>query len=105
MSQEGTALTANQVRDFGFNPRTSLVAISEGGFVDRESCFLAGTPITMWPTDPNLKLGPDGIYDQAQVRAGLWTKPIEEVARRDLVVAYDACGNPASCKVDKPLYP
>lgn len=58
-----------------------------------DQCFLAGTPITMWPTDPSLKPGPDGIYDQTAVRAGLWTKPIEEIARKDLVVSYDDNGN------------
>ena len=64
-------------------------------------CFLVGTPITMWPLDPALKPGPNGIYDPKAVRAGLWTKPIEDVARTDLVISYDDNGNMVPGVVDK----
>lgn len=60
---------------------------------ENQECFLAGTPITMWPIDPSLKPGLDGVYDKAQVRAGLWTKPIEQVSPKDLVLAHDKNGN------------
>ena len=66
-----------------------------------EQCFLAGTPITMWPVDQNLKPGPDGVYDKEQVRAGLWTKPIEQVSPKDLVLAHDKNGNMVPGYVDK----
>lgn len=47
----------------------------------------------MWPIDPTLKPGPDGVYDQDQVRSGIWTKPIEEVTNSDTVVSFDKQGN------------
>lgn len=52
-------------------------------------CFGAGTPIDMWPVDPSLQPGPDGVYDQDAARAGIWTKPIEEITASDVVVSFD----------------
>lgn len=56
-------------------------------------CFLGDTAISMWPLDPNLKPGPDGIYDQDVVRAKIWKKPIRDIRVKDIVVAYDKDGN------------
>lgn len=47
----------------------------------------------MWPLDPDLKPGPDGIYDQDEVRAKVWKKPIEQIRVGDLVVSFDDDGN------------
>lgn len=52
-------------------------------------CFGPEVPIDMWPLDPNLKPGPDGIYDQDEVRAKVWKKPIELIRVGDLVVSFD----------------
>lgn len=57
------------------------------------NCFLGDTPISMWPLDPNFQPGPDGIYDQDEVRAKIWTKPISEIRVKDLIVAHDKDGN------------
>jgi len=67
----------------------------------RENCFLAGTPIDMWPLDLSLQPGPDGVYDQAAVQAAIWTKPIEQVAPTDLVITFDDKGNMVPGFVDK----
>lgn len=56
-------------------------------------CFGPEVPIDMWPLDPDLKPGPDGIYDQAEVCAKVWQKPIEQIHIGDLVVAFDSDGN------------
>lgn len=60
---------------------------------DDQFCFLGDTAISMWPLDPNLKPGPDGIYDQDEVRAKIWTKPIRHIRVKDVVVAHDKNGN------------
>ncbi len=52
-------------------------------------CFGPEVPIDMWPLDPMLKPGPDGIYDQGEVRAKIWKKPIELIQVGDLVVSFD----------------
>ena len=84
----------------GINPNNLPEWISpaydaQGNFVglDFQQCFGAGTPIDMWPLAPSLKPGPDGVYDQAAVRAGVWKKPIEEVMASDTVVSFDKQGN------------
>ena len=59
---------------------------------ERDHCFLAPTPITMWPRDPDLRPRADGTYDEARVLAATWTKPISEIAVGDVVLAYDDKG-------------
>ncbi|MEL6661003.1 MAG: hypothetical protein AAFR36_31420, partial [Bacteroidota bacterium] len=56
-------------------------------------CFGVGTSIDMWPLDLSLKPGPDEIYDQNEVRAKTWKKPIEEIKVGDTVVSFDDGGN------------
>lgn len=56
-------------------------------------CFGPEVPIDMWPLDPDLKPGPDGIYDQDAVRAKVWKKPIKLIQVGDLVVSFDDDGN------------
>ncbi len=56
-------------------------------------CFTAGTMIDMWPLDSSIRPGPDGLYDEAAVRANIWQKAIEEITPTDTVVAFDAQGN------------
>ncbi len=58
-------------------------------FGEDQSCFGPEVPIDMWPLDPSLKPGPDGIYDQDEVRAKIWKKPIELIAVGDIVVSFD----------------
>lgn len=47
----------------------------------------------MWPRDRSLRPGPDGIYDQDEVRAEIWQKPIEQIEAGDLVVSFDKNAN------------
>ena len=47
----------------------------------------------MWPLDPSLAPGPDGVYDQDAIRANIRTKPIELIHEGDLVVSFDENGN------------
>ncbi|WP_232716648.1 hypothetical protein, partial [Epibacterium ulvae] len=54
-----------------------------------QECFSGEVPIDMWPLDPDLEPGPDGIYDQDTVRAKVWKKPIELIEVGDLVVSFD----------------
>ena len=56
-------------------------------------CFGPEVPIDMWPLGPDLKPGPDGIYDQDAVRAKVWKKPIKLIRVGDLVVSFDEDGN------------
>lgn len=50
----------------------------------------------MWPLDPDLKPGPDGICDQDEVHAKMWKTPIELIRVGDLVVSFDDDGKPGS---------
>lgn len=56
-------------------------------------CFGPEVPIDMWPLDSKLKPGPDGIYDQDEVRAKVWKKPIELIRVGDIVVSFDENDN------------
>ncbi len=53
-------------------------------------CFLEGTMVDMWPVD--MKPDVNHIYDEKQVLAKVWQKPIEEVTPEDWVVSYDDNG-------------
>lgn len=59
-------------------------------------CFPVGTMVDMWPK--GLIPDADGVFDGAEVRAGTWQEPIEEVTAGDQVVSFDKAGNlkPAS---------
>jgi hypothetical protein len=83
---------------FGQGRTTSLAeALRETVFNENEIkpplCFGPEVPIDMWPLDPDLKPGPDGLYDQNAVRAKVWKKPIELIRVGDLVVSFDDDGN------------
>jgi hypothetical protein len=68
--------------------------VNGGQFIPKdEYCFLAGTMITMWPTDPSLKPNADGIYDKNEVLAKVWKKPIEDINPDDWVLSYDKQNN------------
>jgi hypothetical protein len=58
-----------------------------------ERCFLAGTMVDMWPVEMGLKPGADGLFDEEEVRAKVWQKPIEEVTAKDWVLSFDQDGN------------
>lgn len=58
-----------------------------------DQCFGPEVPIDMWPLDPDLKPGPDGIFDQEAVRAKVWKKPIELIRVGDIVVSFDENDN------------
>ncbi|GAW35562.1 hypothetical protein RA2_02625 [Roseovarius sp. A-2] len=75
---------------FGGPPRSDnyFDTITQDNF-----CFGPEVPIDMWPLDPDLKPGLDGIYDQDAVRAKVWKKPIELIRVGDLVVSFDDDGN------------
>lgn len=53
-------------------------------------CFLAGTQIDMWPTDPGLVADGSGRFDRAAVLAGVWQKPIEQIVPGDRVLSFGA---------------
>lgn len=72
----------------GQGPNQTVRVIPENDF-----CFLGDTAISMWPLDPNLKPGPNGIYDQDEVQAKIWKKPIRDIRVKDIVVAHDKDGN------------
>jgi hypothetical protein len=86
-------LARNGLSTGGVNVGT-MTAISTGRvFKPINECFGAGTPIDMWPLDPDLKPGLDGIYDQDEVRAKVWKKSIELIEVGDTVVSFDDNGN------------
>lgn len=53
-------------------------------------CFLEGTMVDMWPAD--LKPELNKIYNEQEVLANVWQKPIEEVTPQDWVLSYDDIG-------------
>jgi len=57
-----------------------------------QHCFLAETPIQMWPLDPSIKPRADGSYDEQLVLSKVWEKPISDICAGDLVVSYDNNG-------------
>jgi hypothetical protein len=61
--------------------------------IDRDFCFIAGTMIDMWPTDPGIKPYANGLYNKAAVLAKVWQKPIEQIRPEDWVVSFDDAGN------------
>ncbi|MFV0334081.1 MAG: hypothetical protein ACK5JR_08440 [Tropicimonas sp.] len=72
---------------FSIHPQNGLEII------ESNSCFGPEVPIDMWPLDPDLKPGPNGIYDQDEVRAKIWKKPIELIRVGDIVVSFDENDN------------
>lgn len=56
-------------------------------------CFVAGTMIEMWPTDPSIRPDANGLYDEAEIRAKMWQKPIKEITPDDTVVSFDNDGH------------
>lgn len=80
------AHTSLSQTDF-INAARSLSTSLDGSLPD--ACFDPEVPIDMWPLDPSLKPGPDGIYDQDEVRAKVWKKPIELIEVGDIVVSFD----------------
>ncbi len=56
-------------------------------------CFVAGTMINMWPTDPSIRPDANGLYDEAEVCAKMWQKPIKEITPDDTVVSFDNNGH------------
>jgi len=58
-----------------------------------DQCFLAGTMIDMWPVDVDLQLDADGNYDEKEVLANVWKKPIEQITPDDIVVSHDEDGS------------
>ncbi len=72
----------------------TLVEIGRADLVPEPfQCFGAEVPIDMWPLDSDLKPGPDGIYDQDEVRVKIWQKPIELIRVGDIVVSFDENDN------------
>ncbi|WP_245230956.1 hypothetical protein [Parasedimentitalea huanghaiensis] len=64
-----------------------------GNGTNFDSCFGPEVPIDMWPIDPDLKPGPDGIYDQDEVLSKVWKKPIELIEVGDIVMSFDENDN------------
>ncbi len=103
VDENGNRLTPIDARPYlegaGFSPNplngtVFQVYKRDGSTVTQnDSCFGPEVPIDMWPLDPDLKPGPDGIYDQDEVRAKVWKKPIKLIQVGDLVVSFDDDGN------------
>ena len=53
--------------------------------------------------NPNLKPNANGVYDQDEVRAKIWTKPIREISVDDWVISYDKQGNLVPGKVTRTM--
>ena len=64
-----------------------------------ENCFLAGTMIDMWPE--GVKANANGLYDEKEVLAKVWKKPIEQITADDNVLSYDKDGNLKPGKVTR----
>ena len=84
-----------KLESYWVSPDQKFVANGRDFILPEEdpSCFGPEVPIDMWPLDPDLKPGADGIYDQDAVRSKIWTKPIELIRVGDLVVSFDDDGN------------
>ncbi|MES0864870.1 hypothetical protein ABLN87_21175 [Ruegeria sp. SCPT10] len=80
-------------------PETSLRPVAR----PTDHCFVAQTPIQMWPTDPSVKPRDDGSYDEELVLSKVWEKPINEIRAGDLVVAYDERGRLAPKPVTRTM--
>jgi hypothetical protein len=81
--------------------QTVLQSMRDSGV--RWECFGSGTSIDMWPLDLSLKQSVDGVYDQKLALVGIWSKPIEEIAVGDLVVAFDENGKLVPGKVPRTM--
>ena len=77
VNPDGTKLSAQDLVSYGLS-RTEQVIIHNGGFQLEDTCFLAGTMVTL----------ADGT-----------TKPIEMIEPSDMVLSYDHLGNLVSGKV------
>lgn len=100
VDQDGNRLTDDELSALGLSRVTTGISwdqgVNGGGgqYIEwKDSCFGGEVPINMWPLDPDLKPDPDGFYDQAEVCAKVWQKPIEQICIGDLVVSYDKDGN------------
>lgn len=81
------------IRTVGYNEASTLFDFQTTGLGVGQECFAPQTPIDMWPLDPDLKPGPDGLYDQDEIRAKIWRKPIEQIEVGDIVVSFDEQDN------------
>lgn len=100
---EFNSSASDVVASGGRNLRNLLDNVTSSDFrardyqaIDSDSCFAAGTPIDMWPLDPEFASDPTNPhkqYDQAAVRAKVWTKPIEQIEVGDIVVSFDENNN------------
>ncbi|MBO9477222.1 hypothetical protein J7382_06725 [Shimia sp. R11_0] len=62
----------------------------------KKLCFGPEVPIDMWPLEPEFAPDPKNPckqYDQDEVRAKIWKKPIELIEVGDWVVSHDKNGN------------
>ncbi|WP_255731679.1 hypothetical protein [Phaeobacter sp. B1627] len=99
VDENGNRLTPVEARPFlegaGFEPNPINGSVFQvfnrdgSSVTQNDSCFGGETPIDMWPVDPRLKPGSTGIYDQDEVRAKVWKKPIELIEVGDIVVSFD----------------
>lgn len=77
----------------GFFKFGGLQRVPDPKLPSNEHCFLAGTPIDMWPVDTvGLVADEDGDFDQEAVKADIWQKPIEDVSPDDWVVSFTSDG-------------
>jgi len=84
----------NGYSDPNFPSLSTLTEIAPVRLFPQESeCFGAEVSIDMWPLDPTLEPGPDGIYDQDEVCAKVWKNPIELIRVGDIVVSFDENDN------------
>ncbi|WP_420863343.1 Hint domain-containing protein [Algirhabdus cladophorae] len=78
--EDGNQLNESEVREYGFTNRTQVIGVQNGGFVELQRCFAAGSLIEMWD-------GPQ--------------KTIEDVAVDDIVMSYTNTGELVPGRVTK----
>ncbi|MEO0772937.1 MAG: hypothetical protein AAFZ04_07115 [Pseudomonadota bacterium] len=86
----GVFRLVNSITDASLRKQALDSFLAELGF---ESCFGPGVTVAMWPTGLPLKPNANGPYNQSEISAKIWHKPIEQIEPGDLVVSFDAEGN------------
>lgn len=69
--------------------------------VAEKNCFGPEVTIDLWPLDPSLRPGRDGVYKQDAIHAKVLKKPIELVEVGDIVVSFNENGDLSPGRVTK----
>ena len=83
------------------NPKANLSEIIERALKKSGECFPSGTLVSMWPVGVGLEPNAGSAYDERQMLAGVWHKPIEEIVPGDMVLSFNGDGKLVPGFVDK----